>query len=144
MVKRIENFQKPKTKFIELQNLFFENKKTKKLDLNSPEYELHSKIINRLYDFNFWHYPHNFKDRSERLTQMVTWFGSYNFKTNLPGNRESYVWAVDVNDSVYCIYLTPNGLFIETSVNQSLEKVWADVKELSKILLEKWKKKLEE
>lgn len=145
MIKRIERTKRTiPSNLIELQYLYFENRKKEKksgLGINDPDYEIHSKLINLLYDLNHWHYAHDFKKDEERLLTMTKWFGEFNFKATLEGNRPTHVWVIDINGTTYFMMLTSLGLFLETKVGTNVSTVYKDIKEISKIILQNWKKK---
>lgn len=145
MIKKVDRTKRTiPSNQIELQYLYFENKKAQKktgLDTESPEYKIHSKLLNLLYDMNHWHYAYDFKNEEERLNTMIKWFGDFNFKATLEGNRQTQIWVLEINGTTYYMMLTSLGLFLETKIGTDLITVYKDIKELSKIILQNWNNK---
>ena len=131
MIKKVLKPKKVLKKTVALQYLRFEK---------NNDSEISSKFISLLADLNSWQYHYDFKKKSDRIDKLVELLGDYNSKTVLEGDRETYVWILDINKDNYYIYVTPSGLFVETSIKTEIDKAYSDMKELAKIILQKFKK----
>lgn len=131
MIKKVLKPKKVLKKTVALQYLRFEK---------NNDSEISSKLIPLLADLNSWQYHYDFNKKSDRIDKLVELLGDYNSKTVLEGNRETYVWILDINKDNYYVYVTPSGLFVETSIKTEIDKAYSDMKELAKIILQKFKK----
>lgn len=133
MVTPTKNKTLPK-KLIPIQNLYYDQVDGTTQDSDSMN-ELQYKVVNKVYDMQFWHYHYSHPSANDRLKMFTKWFGPANTSKKNARHGLMHIWTIIVNDSKYVLYLTNITFFMETPKDTPFENVLADLKEIEKLLL---------
>ena len=115
------------------QNIYLKNKKVQ---------EQHGDLVCLIYDMQNW--PLFQKEElsfDQRIEKMNQWFGAYAIKKKMREKGDVYIWLVDVNGTIYSLYLCSYAFFMETKKSTDFEKVLVDVREIATLMFKDAKAK---